>query len=95
MCIRDSCLSFIFGAFVDAESANAADTNPVVFDRGFGEVLSANLTGSYAVKIGDSKMAARAFELAWLNDRTNYNAFKNSIKAYLISGDLDLSLIHI
>ncbi len=86
------CLSFIFGAFVNAESANAADTNPVVFDRGFGEVLSANLTGSYAVKFGDSKMAARAFELAWLNDRTNYNAFKNSIKAYLISGDLDKAL---
>lgn len=86
------CLSFICAPIVTCQSANAADANPVVFDRGFGEVLSANLTGSYAVKIGDSKMAARAFELAWLNDRTNYGAFKNSIKAYLIAGDLDKAL---
>lgn len=86
------CLSFICAPFVNSQNANALDAKPVVFDRGFGEVLSANLTGSYAVKIGDSKMAARAFELAWLNDRGNYNAFKNSIKAYLIAGDLDKAL---
>jgi tetratricopeptide (TPR) repeat protein len=84
--------SSIFSLCVFGFSATSAIANPVILDRGYSDEFAANLTGNYAIRIGDSKMAARAFERAWQRNSDNLGALRNSIKANLISGDLDNAL---
>lgn len=81
--------AYIFGfvAFLPNYS-NAAGTEPIILNRGLSDEFSASLTGSYAINIGDPKMAARAFERAWAKNPSNMDVYSRALQAYMISGDI-------
>lgn len=86
-------LSAAIGLSFVANIAPVYASEPVTIVRDGSDELAGlytdNLTGNYAQKVGDIKLAAQVFVREWERNKDNRELFDRALRAYMVFGDIE------